>query len=124
MFSLAASSRLEFDETRKNSRILIVCATSACLFFIDFDSGNLIYLIDFNQNSPNKKLQNLAMPQAIDCQIVNDGRIHLAFLLLFQNEINIMKCGDVVVPKIDKPSIEVNKENFDSPILSVFPKYN
>ena len=62
------------------------------------------------------------MPQAIDCQIVNGGQIHLAFLMLFQNEINIVKCGDVVVPKVEKSPIEVNNENVDTPVLSVFPK--
>ena len=70
-FVLSANSRIEFDESRKTTQSLLVCGTTACLFFIECQTFELISLIDFTRFSPSRTSPLAAcLPQAIECQVV------------------------------------------------------
>ncbi len=66
------------------------------------------------------------MPQVIDCQIVEEKQINAAFFSFFHNEINIVKCGEILnlVKKEsdDKPKNSPNINNLVEELLTVFPK--
>ena len=104
LFSIGNNSRIEFNRTRKNVDFIIACATTACLMFIEFNTGSLIYLVDFKSISADKHAGNLTrmIPQVVEFSIVNKEQLNVAFLLLFQNEINVVKCADICLNQIEK----------------------
>lgn len=126
VFNIGSTSRIEFNQTRKNSNIIIVCGTPVCLFFIDYNTGQLIYLVDFKSISfrTNASDSTFIMPQSIDFSLVENKQINAAFLFLFQNEINIVKCADICVSTnqsaIDSKPNDLTNESEE--ILTVFPK--
>lgn len=124
LFNLGNNSRIEFNQARKSLNAIIVCATPVCLFFIDFSTGNLIYLVDFNDVSFKKSLNNecFLMPQCVDFSLVNNKQINAAFLFLFQNEISIVKCAEISSHTTTQSNIAQESNGEIEEILSVYPK--
>lgn len=105
-----------------NLQTVITCATSSCMFLIDFDSGDLIYLIDFNEiNLDNSKKDVLAclLPQTVEFCLVDGKQVNAALLSLFQNEINIVKCADIFSK--NEYQLSQHPSNLED-ALTVFPK--
>jgi len=124
VFNIGTNSRIEFNRTRKNSSYVIVCGTPVCLFFIEYSTGTLIYLIDFKEVSFRKNLNNsmFIMPQTIDFCLVDNKQINAAFLFLFQNEITIVKCADICSNQLDS-IIQENAQIIENEnTLTVIPK--
>ena len=126
VFNIGDQNRIEFNQARKNSSTIIVCGTPQCLFFIEYSTGNLIYMVDFKSVSFSKNA-NFIMPQMIDFCLVRDRQINAAFLFLFQNEINIVKCADICVHKSIANEIIANSKDISEPqlqneLVTVIPK--
>lgn len=124
VFNIGSNSRIEFNRTRKNSNYIIVCGTPVCLFFIEYSTGSLIYLIDFKEVSFRKNLNNsmFIMPQTINFCLADNKQINAAFLFLFQNEITIVKCADICSNQLDS-IIQENAQIIENEnTLTVIPK--
>ncbi len=133
LFTFEAATRIEFDAVRKTTKSIIVCCTTTAVFFIDYQTCDLINVIDFTrlcaQNKSGPVQQQAGIPQAIDVNLLRNSQINVAFQLLFQSEINIVKCAEVWAPSVSKSTGEsLPREDRVSAetqieILSVFPKY-
>ena len=88
-----------------------------------------MYMIDFNQTVIRKNHpEDSCLPQAIECHIFNENQINAGLLFLFKNEINVVKCADIIMPNKNaaiKNSVATT-ENFEKEnnceILSVIPR--
>lgn len=132
LLTFESGTRIEFDAARKTTKTMIVCCTTSALFFIDYHTCDLINLIDFKrlciQNKSRPAQQQVGIPQAIDVKLLHNSQVNVAYQLLFQNEISVVKCAEVVAPspsKITYESAQCEDQKLDeieTEILSVFPK--
>lgn len=80
-----------------------------------------------NKSRPAQQEQ-VGIPQAIDVTLLHNSQVNIAYQLLFQNEISVVKCAEVVPPSLPgkisepDPSLDQNLIENESEILSVFPK--
>jgi hypothetical protein len=121
VFNIGDQNRIEFNQARKNSNTIIVCGTPQCLFFIEYSTGNLIYMVDFKSVSFRQNA-TFMMPQTIDFCLVRDRQINAAFLFLFQNEISIVKCADICANKSLVKEISNHAVDSQNELLTVIPK--
>lgn len=65
------------------------------------------------------------IPQAIDCKLIENKQINVALLMMFQNEIDIFKCGEISnhtqETSINMPKKESNVDEEKINLISVIP---
>jgi hypothetical protein len=106
---------------------LVIYSTISNILFIDVQTSKLIHILDFSclfNNSQNNNASSFDCnysAQLVDFYQVEDKQINAAVLFLFQNEVKVFKCLELV-----RINLEFRNQNLSdvkkSSILSVIPK--
>lgn len=117
---------LRFDQkTTSNCDLIVLYGTNTSILFIDFATNELIKHIDLKSIRSNS-LKKTIMPQVINFHANNHG-VFAALLSVFQNEVHIVRCAEMLEESILDANIE--SEHFQCStldslhhLLSVFPQ--
>jgi hypothetical protein len=71
------------NDNHNKQQIIITCATPICLFFIDFESNEIIKVIDFKKN------KFTLIPQLIEFQQVGNDSVCEKFIFKTQLYFNL-----------------------------------
>lgn len=123
VFSIGNDNNLGVDQggvshMQTFSQSIIACSTSNAIYFIGAKTGTILNLIDFKSIQLNTKHLNISclIPQCVDFCMIENKQINAALMFLFQNEIDILKCADIM------PIMKTSPIASNECILSVFPE--
>lgn len=122
-FTIDHDIHLKFNKNKSyQTSTLVIYATISGILFIDIQASKLVHILDFDClfNSQKNTDSNYSA-QSVDLYQVEDKQINGAVLFLFQNEVKILKCLELVRNNLEFKNHSLFEVK-NKPVLSVIPK--
>ncbi len=126
-FTVDHNIHLKFNKVKSyQTSTLVIYAMISGILFIDIQTSKIIEIIDFSllfngQNNKNSLDCNYSA-QMVDFYQIKDKQINAAVLFLFQSEVKVLKCLELVRVDFEFKNQSNLFQVKNSSVLSVIPK--